>query len=152
MAHMRSQSQPPPAGLLEYEPVCRHACMVLNLLLCTLNRYTFNSDSDSANRTFVNIKEREGAPSVNLAMTHSGRVQTSLRTRGASDCLERRAQGYWLRLCPHATVVGVAGFIIAPFTASIANQAVAFRCNFVMADFLLYIRLGVLHVTIWIGH
>lgn len=39
--------------------------------------YTFNSESDSANRTFVNIKEREG-------------------------------------------------FIIAPFTASIASQAVAF--------------------------
>lgn len=42
--------------------------------------YTFNSEESSANRTFVNIKEREG-------------------------------------------------FIIEPFTASIANSAVAIRCS-----------------------
>lgn len=42
--------------------------------------YTFNSEDNSANRTFVNIKEREG-------------------------------------------------FIIEPFTASIANSAVAIRCS-----------------------
>lgn len=43
-------------------------------------RYTFGTSENSANRTFVNIKERQG-------------------------------------------------FIIAPFTASIANQAVAVRCT-----------------------
>lgn len=53
------------------------SCCLSDALSLRTRSYTFNSDADSANRTFVNIKEREG-------------------------------------------------FIIAPFTASIASQAVAF--------------------------